>query len=71
MRTMSYMTRAAWTRLIHQRSLRPCGLPLVQGVAPELAVGREVVRRDAGDVGGDALGVELEEVAVGPHVTES
>ncbi len=43
-------------------------LPAIERVAPQLARLREVVRRHAGDHGRPARGVELEQLAVRPHV---
>ena len=44
------------------------GVPVVERVAPELAVLGEVVRRDAGDLLRDVLLVELEELRLAPDV---
>src|ERR1043166_5427332 len=44
-------------------------LPIVDGVAPELARAAEVVGRDSGDEARAATLVELEEVGLGPHVS--
>ena len=46
----------------------PHGVPVIQGVAPQLAVGGEVVRRDAGHRLGHQLLVQLEELRLRPHV---
>ena len=43
-------------------------VPAVQGVAPQLAVGGEGVRRAAGDLGGHVLLIQLEQPGLGPHV---
>ena len=43
-------------------------VPGVQGVAPELTVGAEVVRRHAGYLRGNALVVQLEALRLRPHV---
>ena len=43
-------------------------LPLVQGIAPALAGGGEVVGWDAGDADGREVRVELKELGVGPDV---
>ena len=43
-------------------------LPVVEGVAPELAGGGEVVRRAAGDAHGAALLVQPEDLGIGPGV---
>ena len=42
--------------------------PVVKGIAPELAVGAEIVRRHARHVTRPAFLVELQDVAVGPRV---
>ena len=44
------------------------GVPVVQGIAPELAVLGEVIWRNTGDLGGDIVLVELEEARLAPHV---
>ena len=44
------------------------GLPVVQGVAPELPVLAEVIRRHARDVARAAFLVELQDVAVRPGI---
>ena len=43
-------------------------VPAVEGVAPQLAVGGEGVRRAAGDLGGHVLLIQLEQPGLGPHV---
>ena len=44
------------------------GVPVVEGIAPQLAVGGEVVRRHARHLGGDVPLVQLESPGVRPHV---
>ena len=49
-------------------AVRAHAVPVVERVAPELAVGSEVVGRHAGDLRRAALIVELEVLALRPHV---
>src|SRR5690606_1539305 len=49
-------------------ALRPVRLPVVDRVAPALAGGTEVVRRDAAHPGAAAVGLEREELAMRPDV---
>src|SRR5262245_59142462 len=44
------------------------GFPVVDGVAPELALGIEIVRRDAANKSRPSLLVQLEQLRIGPHV---
>ena len=46
----------------------PMIIPAVQGVAPDLAVGGEGIRRAAGNGGGAIVSVQLEQLRVSPHV---
>ena len=43
-------------------------LIVIQRVAPELTVGSEIVRRNAGDLGGHQVLSQLEEFRLRPHV---
>ncbi len=43
-------------------------VPFVEGIAPALAGGREIVRRDTGDADGGEVGIQFEELGVGPDV---
>ena len=44
------------------------GVPVVEWIAPELAVLGEVIGRNAGDLCGDVVLVELEEARLAPHI---
>ena len=44
------------------------GVPIVQGIAPELSIGGEVIGRNAGYLGGHVPLVQLESPGVGPHI---
>src|SRR5438874_2528813 len=43
-------------------------VPAIERIAPQLAGRAEVIRRDAGDGGGMAIGVEIEQVRVRPGI---
>ena len=42
--------------------------PVVQRIAPQLALGREIIRRNTGDISRETLGVELKQIPVTPHI---
>ncbi len=66
---MSKISRVARIRSIHQAKPEDChDVPAVDGVAPKLAGGAEIIGRDAGDVVARTVGVEVEERTVGPDV---
>ena len=44
------------------------GVPVVEGITPELALGSEIVRRHAGHLRGHVPLIQLERPGIGPHV---
>ena len=45
------------------------GIPVIQGIAPKLAVGAEGIRGNTGHLGRHVAAVQLEALGVGPHIS--